>query len=96
MSGYRILLALMFIWFDVSVLRGHLEAMRDGIFSLDQEQLAVAHEQTLYLGRLVDDLRVLTLAEAKHLPLNMTSVILNDLANDIVRNSRFRDIACVA
>ncbi len=74
----------------VSVLRGHLEAMRDGVFALDQEHLAVAHDQTLYLGRLVDDLRVLTLAEAKHLPLNMTSVILNDLAGDMVE--RFRPL----
>ncbi len=75
----------------VSVLRGHLEAMRDGIFALDQEHLAVAHEQTLYLGRLVDDLRVLTLAEAKHLPLNITSVSLTDLASDLVE--RFRPLA---
>ncbi len=75
----------------VSVLRGHLEAMRDGIFTLDQEHLAVAHEQTLYLGRLVDDLRVLTLAEAKHLPLNLTSVSLTDLAGDMVE--RFRPLA---
>ena len=75
----------------VSVLRGHLEAMRDGIFALDQEHLAVAHEQTLYLGRLVDDLRVLTLAEAKHLPLTITTVSLADLASDMVE--RFRPLA---
>ncbi len=75
----------------VSVLRGHLEAMRDGIFALDQEHLAVAHDQTLYLGRLVDDLRVLTLAEAKHLPLNMTPVVLSDLAQNLVE--RFRPLA---
>lgn len=75
----------------VSVLRGHLEAMRDGVFALDQEHLAVAHDQTLYLGRLVDDLRVLTLAEAKHLPLSLSPVSLSDLANDMVE--RFRPLA---
>lgn len=75
----------------VSVLRGHLEAMRDGIFALDQEHLAVAHDQTLYLGRLVDDLRVLTLAEAKHLPLNLSPIVLSDLAHDMVE--RFRPLA---
>lgn len=75
----------------VSVLRGHLEAMRDGVFALDQEHLAVAHDQTLYLGRLVDDLRVLTLAEAKHLPLNMAPLVLSDLAQDMVE--RFRPLA---
>ncbi|MBL8152866.1 MAG: HAMP domain-containing histidine kinase, partial [Anaerolineae bacterium] len=53
----------------VSVLRGHLEGMRDGVFPLDQNHLAVAYDQTRHLGRLVEDLRLLTLAEAGHLPL---------------------------
>ncbi|MEO8613215.1 MAG: ATP-binding protein [Chloroflexota bacterium] len=75
----------------VSVLRGHLEAMRDGVFALDQEHLAVAHDQTLYLGRLVDDLRILTLAEAKHLPLNISPIVLSNLAGEIVE--RFRPLA---
>lgn len=75
----------------VSVLRGHLEAMRDGVFALDQEHLAVAHEQTLYLGRLVDDLRVLTLAEAKHLPLNISPMLLSEMAEEMVE--RFRPLA---
>ncbi len=75
----------------VSVLRGHLEAMRDGVFALDQEHLAVAHEQTLYLGRLVDDLRVLTLAEAKHLPLNISPLLLSAMADEMVE--RFRPLA---
>lgn len=58
----------------VSVLRGQLEAMRDGIFPADQVHLAVAHDQTLHLGRLVDDLRLLTLAEARQIPLSRQPV----------------------
>ncbi len=72
----------------VSVLRGHLEAMRDGVFPLDQEHLAVAHDQTLYLGRLVDDLRLLTLAEARHLPLNQSAVSPADLVGEIADGFR--------
>ncbi len=53
----------------VSVLRGHLEAMLDGVYPLDSAHVAVAHDQTIHLARLVEDLRVLTLAEAKRLPL---------------------------
>ncbi len=53
----------------VSVLRGQLEAMLDGVYPLDSAHVAVAHDQTLHLARLVEDLRVLTLAEAKRLPL---------------------------
>lgn len=53
----------------VSVLRGHLEAMLDGLYPLDSAHVAVAHDQTIHLARLVEDLRVLTLAEARQLPL---------------------------
>ncbi len=56
----------------VSVLRGHLEAMLDGVYPLDSAHLSVAHDQTIHLARLVEDLRVLTLAEAKRLPLERT------------------------
>lgn len=57
----------------VSVLRGQLEAMLDGVYPLDSAHVAVAHEQTIHLARLVDDLRVLTLAEARQLPLERTA-----------------------
>ena len=53
----------------VSVLRGHLEAMLDGVYPLDAEHLAVAYDRTLHLARLVDDLRLLTSAEAGQLTL---------------------------
>lgn len=53
----------------VTVLKGHLEAMLDGVYPVDSAHLATAHDQTIHLGRLVEDLRVLTLAEAKRLPL---------------------------
>lgn len=56
----------------VSVLRGHLEAMLDGLYPLDSTHVAAAHDQTIHLARLVEDLRVLTLAEAKRLPLERT------------------------
>ncbi len=58
----------------VSVLRGHLEAMLDGVYPLDSAHVAVAHDQTLHLARLVEDLRVLTLAEAKRLPLERAAL----------------------
>ena len=45
------------------------EAMLDGVYPLDVEHVAVAYEQTLHLSRLVDDLRLLTQAEAGRLPL---------------------------
>ncbi len=55
----------------VSVMRAQVEAMMDGVFPLNAEQLAVVYDQTLHLGRLVEDLRTLTRAEAGRLPLEM-------------------------
>ncbi|MCD4686254.1 MAG: HAMP domain-containing protein [Anaerolineae bacterium] len=63
----------------VTVLRAHLEAMLDGVFPLDAERLAVAYDRTIHLSRLVDDLRLLTRAEAGQLPLERVTVAPADL-----------------
>jgi len=63
----------------VSVLRGHLEAMLDGVYPLDAEHLAVAYDRTIHLARLVDDLRLLTRAEAGQLPLEKEQIAPADL-----------------
>lgn len=68
----------------VSVMRGHVEAMMDGIYPLDTAHLAVAYDQILHLNRLVEDLRLLTLAEAGHLPLNKTDLSLESLIGQVV------------
>jgi signal transduction histidine kinase len=68
----------------VSVLRGHLEAMLDGVYPLDSAHIAVAHDQTIHLARLVEDLRVLTLAEAKRLPLERTRIDPAALVNQLL------------
>ncbi len=54
----------------LSVLRGQLEAMLDGVQALSPENLSLAHEETILLGRLVDELRALSLAESGQLPLD--------------------------
>jgi len=53
----------------VTVLRGQLEAMLDGVYPMTQERVAIAYDQTLTLGHLVEDLRLLTLAQANRLSL---------------------------
>jgi len=75
----------------VSVLRGHIEAMLDGVFPLDQEHLAVANEQVLHLSRLVSDLRLLTQAESRSLPLERTSIDAGRLVAQAV--DRFEPLA---
>ncbi len=63
----------------VSVLRGHLEAMLDGVFPLDAEHLAVAYDRTIHMSRLVDDLRLLTRAEAGRLSLERQRIAADAL-----------------
>ena len=75
----------------VSVLRGYLEAMLDGMFPLDDEHLAVAYEQTIHLARLVSDLRLLTQAESGSLPLERTIADAGKLVTQAV--DRFAPLA---
>jgi len=56
------------------VLRGHLEGMMDGVYPLDSAHVAVAYDQTLHLARLVEDLRLLTQAEAGRLSLDRQTI----------------------
>jgi signal transduction histidine kinase len=69
----------------LTVMRGHTEAMLDGVYPLDAEHIAVVHDQTLHLGRLVEDLRLLTLAEAGQLDLHPQPVDLHTLLDAAVQ-----------
>jgi two-component system OmpR family sensor kinase/two-component system sensor histidine kinase BaeS len=50
-------------------LQGAVEAMQDGVFPVDAENLGALHEEIMLLNRLVDDLRTLANAEAGQLTL---------------------------
>jgi two-component system sensor histidine kinase BaeS len=63
----------------VTVLRGHLEAMMDGVYPLDLEHLATGYDQTLHLARLVEDLRLLTQAETGRLELHLEPLAVSSL-----------------
>ncbi len=63
----------------ISIMRSHLEAMLDGVFETSSSNLALIHEETLLLGRLVEDLRTLSLAEAGSLSLTMETVDMAEL-----------------
>jgi signal transduction histidine kinase len=63
----------------VTVLRGHLEAMMDGIYPLDLDHLATGYDQVLHLARLVEDLRLLTQAETGRLELHLEPLAVSSL-----------------
>jgi signal transduction histidine kinase len=68
----------------LSISRGHLEAMLDGVFPTTPDNLALIHEETILLGRLVEDLRTLSLAEAGQLSLDKKPLDLTELAAQTV------------
>lgn len=68
----------------LSVLRGRLEGIVDGIYPATEANIATALEEVYLLNRLVDDLRLLTQAEARQLPLEIRPFDLNDLARKVI------------
>ncbi len=68
----------------LSVLRGNLEAMLDGLVEPDAEQIQMLHGQSLALARLVEDLRTLSLASAGQLALERRPVDLCTLSRETV------------
>ena len=63
----------------LSVIQGQLEAIQDGVFPLSMESIHPIHDQAILLGRLVDDLRDLALADAGRLQLQRSEVALDRL-----------------
>lgn len=68
----------------LTVLQGTLEAMLDGIYPTNCENLAAALGQTHTLGRLIEDLRLLALADAGRLHLKRNCLDLSTLLEEIV------------
>jgi two-component system OmpR family sensor kinase/two-component system sensor histidine kinase BaeS len=66
----------------LSVIRGRLEGIVDGIYAENGSQVSMALEQTYLLQRLVDDLRLLTLAETRRLLFDKRKV---DIGGEIER-----------
>ena len=64
------------------VLRGNLQAIFDGVYPLNQEEVLRLLDQTDHLTRLVNDLHELALAEARQLPLDRRPADLGALVKD--------------
>jgi two-component system, OmpR family, sensor histidine kinase BaeS len=70
----------------LAVVRGNLEAIVDGVHPADREHLATILDETLVLGRLVDDLRTVALSEAGRLPLHREPTDLGLLLEEAGRS----------
>ncbi len=72
----------------VTAIQGNLEAMLDGVLPMTAPEVGILHDETLLLSRLVDDLRLLSLAESGQLKMERGRLNLGDLANRIVERMR--------
>lgn len=70
----------------LAVQRAHLEALQDGIYPLTVENLQPIFEQTRLLSRLVDDLRIIALADAGELRLNLSRVEIINIIKVLLDN----------
>jgi len=71
----------------LAIQRAHLEALQDGVYPINNENLNLVLTQNYQLSRLVDDLRTLALADSGELSLNQQRIDLVILCRDTV--SRF-------
>jgi signal transduction histidine kinase len=67
----------------LTVIQGNLEGLRDGVYKATPEHLEMVLDETQKLSRLVDDLRLLTLAEAGQLPLDLQVLDVPQLLADV-------------
>lgn len=72
----------------LTVIQGDLQALREGIYQPDEATIDSIHEESLLLGRLVEDLRELSLAEAGELHLERDRLDLRDLMDRHARKAR--------
>ena len=84
----------------LSVIRGRLEGLRDGVYARDDAALEQLIEETVLLERLVEDLRTLAHAEGGTLRLQRESTDIGVLIDEVVRSfavaARARDVNLTA
>jgi signal transduction histidine kinase len=68
----------------LTVIRGRLEGILDGIYAANGEAIAPVLQETYLLDRLVEDLRLLTLAESHQLQFEHRALDLGELAQRAV------------
>ena len=69
----------------LTVMQGNIEAMIDELVRPDRDELNGLHDEVMRLTRLVEDLRLLSLADAGNLELTLTPVDLNELIETVTR-----------
>ncbi len=70
----------------LTIIKGKLEGILDGVYPPTDTHVTPVLEEVVLLERLVEDLRLLSLAEARQLPLHVEQVNVADLLEDTYRS----------
>jgi signal transduction histidine kinase len=80
-------------------IQGYIEAIRDGVVDADEETIGTLHTQTIHLANLIEDLRILAIADAGALALNKSHgspvPVIEDSVAHFTQRARERDIDLV-
>lgn len=72
----------------LTVMTSNLEAMQDGLIEPSAQELGILQDEAQRLSRLIEDLRLLSLADAGQLALQLTAVNVNELVTGVVKKLR--------
>lgn len=72
----------------LATVEAYHEGLADGVVALDSDTIAVLHDATGRLRRLVDDVAVVSQAEEGRLPLDLRPLDLRELATQAVQSAR--------
>jgi signal transduction histidine kinase len=67
----------------IHIIQGNLQAILDGVYPLNEDEIAKLLEQTNHLSILVNDLHILAQAEAHRLPLSKQKVNIASLIKEV-------------
>lgn len=70
----------------LSILRGNLESMQEGVLEPSQEVFSSLHDETVRISKLVNDLQELALAEARELKIYPKRNILGDIIDSALQS----------
>jgi len=68
----------------LAVIRANLEGIRDDVLPMDLQHINAVYSETLLLNRLVDDLRLLSLAEAGELKMECSWIDPEQMINQVL------------
>jgi two-component system sensor histidine kinase BaeS len=74
----------------ITVMQFRLDALEDGIYPLNLDEVLNLSQQNKFLARLVEDLRILTLADTNRLPLEKVETDLKVLIEDLAKQFKPR------